>query len=68
REPLPTRLAYLLLYNLAFIAPLVVLLAVVANRRVLNGIGHWYLPRRGVAGAVLGVVAVVLGFVILVTA
>jgi len=68
REPLPTRLGYLLLYNVAFIAPLVVLLAVVANRRVLNGIGHWYLPRRGIAGAVLGAVAVVLGFVILLTA
>lgn len=67
REPLPSRLGYLLLYNVAFIAPLVALLAAVANRRTLNQIGHWYLPNKGWAKAILGGVAIVLGFFILMT-
>lgn len=37
----PTGLALLALYNVAFIAPLVVLLAAVSNRRVLGQIGRW---------------------------
>lgn len=67
REPPGIRLAFLLVYNVAFIAPLVALLAVVANRRTLNRIGHWYLPRKAWATAVLGAVAVALGFAILIT-
>lgn len=34
-------LALLALYNIAFIAPLVILLAVVTNRRVLGRLGRW---------------------------
>jgi cytochrome c-type biogenesis protein len=67
REPLPRRLALLLAYNLAFIAPLLGLLASVTNRRSLNRIAHWYVPRRAAAGMALGAVAIVLGFVILIT-
>jgi len=67
RQPPGPRLVYLLLYNIAFIAPLVALLAVVANRRTLNRIGHWYLPHKAWAKGVLGAVAVLLGFIILVT-
>jgi cytochrome c biogenesis protein CcdA len=37
----PTGLALLALYNLAFIVPLIVLLAVVSNRRVLGSLGRW---------------------------
>jgi cytochrome c biogenesis protein CcdA len=37
----PTGLALLALYNLAYIVPLVALLAVVSNRRVLGRLGRW---------------------------
>jgi cytochrome c biogenesis protein CcdA len=37
----PTGLALLALYNLAYIAPLVVFLAAVSDRRVLGRIGRW---------------------------
>ncbi|HKZ91321.1 MAG TPA: hypothetical protein VJZ50_04215, partial [Candidatus Limnocylindrales bacterium] len=37
----PTGLALLALYNLAFIAPLVLLLVVVSDRRVLGRLGRW---------------------------
>src|SRR3990172_3946721 len=68
REPLATRLPYLVLYNVMFIVPLLALLVFVGNRRVLNRIAHAYLQRRHVVKAVVGVVTIVLGMVILVTA
>lgn len=68
REPLPVRLSYLILYNVMFVAPLVVLLAFVANRLVLNRIAHTFLQRKALVKAIVGVVTVVLGLVILVTA
>jgi cytochrome c biogenesis protein CcdA len=37
----PAGLALLALYNLAYIVPLVALLAVVSNRRVLGRLGRW---------------------------
>jgi cytochrome c biogenesis protein CcdA len=37
----PTGLALLALYNLAFIAPLVLLLGIVSDRRVLGRLGRW---------------------------
>jgi cytochrome c-type biogenesis protein len=37
----PTGLALLALYNLAFIAPLVALLALISDRRVLGRLGRW---------------------------
>jgi cytochrome c biogenesis protein CcdA len=68
REPLAARLSYLLLYNLMFVAPLLVLLALIANRRVLNRVAHAYLQRKQLVKAVVGIVTVALGLVILVTA
>jgi cytochrome c biogenesis protein CcdA len=68
REPLPVRLSYLVAYNLMFVAPLVVLLAVVTSRRVLNRIAHAFLERKLLVKAVVGMLTVVLGLAILVTA
>ncbi|MEX1156190.1 MAG: cytochrome c biogenesis protein CcdA [Chloroflexota bacterium] len=53
-----TGLALLALYNLAYIVPLVVLLAVVSNRRVLGRLGRWNRAnspwvRVGLAAAVI---------------
>jgi cytochrome c biogenesis protein CcdA len=68
REPLPVRLSYLVVYNVMFVAPLLVLLVAVANRRVLNRIAHAYLQRKALVKAAVGAVTVALGLVILVTA
>ncbi len=68
REPLATRLPYLVLYNVMFIVPLLALLVFVGNRRVLNRIAHAYLQRRHVVKAVVGAATVALGLIILVTA
>lgn len=68
REPLAVRLPYLVLYNVLFVAPLLVLLAVVSHRRVLNRVAHAYLRQKGLVKGVVGVVTVVLGLVILITA
>jgi cytochrome c biogenesis protein CcdA len=68
REPLPMRLSYLVVYNVMFVAPLLVLLAFVANRRVLNRIAHAYLQRKTLVKAIVGAITVVLGLVILITA
>ncbi len=68
REPLPLRLSHLVVYNVMFVAPLLVLLAFIANRRVFNHIAHAFLQRKMFVKAIVGVVTVVLGLVILVTA
>ncbi len=68
REPLPARFSYLMLYNAMFVAPLLALLAIVGSRRVLNHIAHAYLQRKRAVKAVVGMVTVVLGLVILLTA
>lgn len=68
REPIPARVGYLLLYNVMFIVPLLAVLSAVANRRTMNRLGHWYLPRKGVAKAAMGIMSVALGFIVLVTA
>lgn len=64
--PLWTRLGWLLLYNLMFIAPLLALLALVANRRSLNRVAHWTVHRREATKVAMGGATVVLGFVILI--
>lgn len=66
--PLWTRLGWLLLYNLMFIAPLVALLALVANRRTLNRVAHWTIHQRVATKLVMGAVTILLGFAILVMA
>lgn len=66
--PLASRLGYLTLYNLMFIAPLLGLLALVGNRRSLNRIAHWTIHQRTLSKLVLGGLAAALGFAILLTA
>ena len=66
--PLGSRLGYLLVYNLMFIAPLLALLALVGNRPALNRIAHWTIRRRALSKVVLGAMTVLLGFAILITA
>jgi hypothetical protein len=61
-------LFYLVVYNIMFVAPLVLLLAAVANRSVLNHVAHAYLQRKALVKAIVGTVTVALGFVILITA
>jgi cytochrome c-type biogenesis protein len=62
----PTGLALLALYNLAYIVPLVILLAAVSNRRFLGRLGRWNQansPRLKAALAV-SVIAMSLGLLI----
>lgn len=66
--PLVTRLGWLVLYNLMFIAPLVALLALVANRRTLNRVVHWTIHQRVATKLVMGAATIILGFAILVMA
>lgn len=66
--PLSARLGWLLLYNVMFIAPLVALLALAANRRSLNRVAHWTIHRRVATKLAMGGATVLLGFAILITA
>lgn len=66
--PLPTRLGWLVLYNVMFVAPLLVLLALVANRRSLNRIAHWTIHRRVATKLAMGAATVVLGFAVVLMA
>ncbi len=68
REPLPLRLSHLIVYNVMFVAPLLAILALVANRKVLNNIAHAYLQRKVLVKGVVGAITVILGLVILATA
>lgn len=47
-------LAYLVLYNLAFVLPLVAILAAVATPPVLRALGRWQLHHRGALKLALG--------------
>ena len=60
-------LGYLVLYNLVFVAPLVAMLAVAGSRPVFNRLGRWQLHHRAALKAGLGVTAIGLGLVLLVT-
>lgn len=66
--PLWARLGWLVLYNVMFIAPLVALLALVANRRSLNRVAHWTNHRRVATKLIMGGATILLGFAILLTA
>jgi len=61
-----TGLALLALYNLAYIVPLVALLAAVSNRRVLGRLGRWNQANSAwvKAGLALAVIAMSLGLLI----
>ncbi len=58
-------LAYLLLYNLLFVLPLVALLAAAGSRPVFNRLGRWQLHHRRSLKLGLGLVAVGLGLLLL---
>ena len=58
---------YLLLYNLVFILPLVVILIAASARPTLNRLAHWNLHHKEWVRLVLGGGVVVMGLLILVT-
>jgi cytochrome c biogenesis protein CcdA len=58
---------YLLLYNLVFILPLVVILLAAASRPTLNRIAHWNLHHKEWVRLALGGGVVVMGLLILAT-
>ena len=60
-------LAYLVLYNAIFILPLVAMLAVASSRVVFNRLGRWQLHHRAALKLGLGLGAVALGLLLLVT-
>lgn len=62
-----TGLALLALYNLAYIAPLVLLLAAVSNRRVLGQMGRWNRANSPWVKAGLAIAVVAMSFGLLVT-
>jgi cytochrome c-type biogenesis protein len=63
----PTGIALLALYNIAFIAPLVVLLAAVSNRRVLGRLGRWNRANSPWVKVVLAIMVVGMSYGLLVT-
>ena len=62
-----TGLALLALYNLAFIVPLVILLAAVSNRRVLGQLGRWNRANSPWIKAGLALAVLAMSFGLLVT-
>ncbi|MCL4531734.1 MAG: cytochrome C biogenesis protein [Actinobacteria bacterium] len=60
--------AYLVLYNLAFILPLVILLLMASSRLLLNRLGRWQLYHRNELKLALGGATVLLGLGILMVA
>ena len=62
-----TGLALLALYNLAYIAPLVILLAAVSNRRILGQMGRWGRSNAPWVKAGLAIAVVAMSFGLLAT-
>jgi hypothetical protein len=60
-------LAYLVVYNAIFVLPLVAMLAVASSRAVFNQLGRWQLHHRGGLELGLGLGAIALGLLLLVT-
>ena len=63
----PTGLALLALYNLAFIVPLLALLAVVSNRRVLGSLGRWNQANSPWVKTALALIVIVMSLGLLIT-
>lgn len=55
----------LLLYNLAFITPVVALLFTLTSRESLLQFTHWYLRYRSTTKLILGLMVILLGFLVL---
>lgn len=55
----------LLLYNVAFILPVLLLLFTMTSRSSLLQFTHWYLQYRAVTKLVLGLFVIGLGFLVL---
>ena len=62
-----TGLALLALYNLAYIVPLVVLLAAVSNRRVLGRLGRWNQAKSPWVKAGLATAVIAMSLTLLIT-
>jgi cytochrome c biogenesis protein CcdA len=60
-------LAYLVLYNAIFVLPLIAMLAAASSRLVFNRLGRWQLHYRGALKLGLGLGAVTLGLLLLLT-
>jgi len=58
----PVGLALLALYNLAFIAPLVLFLLFVSNKRVLGKLGRWNRQNGSAVKVVLAVAVIAMSF------
>ena len=63
----PTGLALLALYNLAFIVPLLTLLAIVSNRRVLGTLGRWNKANSPWVKTALALIVIVMSLGLLIT-
>jgi len=59
-------LAYLLLYNVMFVAPLLAVLVLASSRRALGRISRWHVRNRSVVKIALGLAMVSLGLLTLV--
>ena len=59
--------AYLVLYNVVFILPLIVILIAASARPTLNRVAHWNLHHKEAVRLVLGGGVVAMGLLILVT-
>jgi cytochrome c biogenesis protein CcdA len=59
-------LGYLLLYNLMFVVPLIVILLGVSNRRAAGRLARWEASRKREVKLATGLVMVLLGAVILI--
>lgn len=62
-----TGFAYLLLYNLMFILPLVAVLVLASSRPTLNRLAHWNIHHREWIRLALGSGVVMMGLLILAT-
>lgn len=61
-----TGFLYLLLYNLMFVMPLLILLGLAANPHTLVKLGEWQQKYRKTQGLVMGLLMIILGAVILI--
>jgi cytochrome c biogenesis protein CcdA len=61
-----TGLLYLLIYNLMFVLPLIVILLFFSNRRVIGRIARWEVSEKRYVKLVMGILMILLGIIILV--